>query len=318
MLPRNGATQVDAVAPTFWTGGVVSDPLSLFQQAFLELQFYPNSLLTKCAPDGNFFVKRVEGDYTVCSPVWAVTPNGTSEYAAFNAMLTDSSSGIPAPLVMHEGDTITVHQFATSGGMHIVVDDLTTGHSGTIVLYSAKAGPLNTPYSEERIGNALKWGIVHDAPNSFVWEIGHTSQFTNPSAQFCAPGSATNPPCYSYKIQSWLGFTPLRIKSVSFGDGSHPQDWAVVSDFGGPAEVDHYCGVRNYGAPFCWYPWYAHNGKDNAFTYGGNYSGTDTDYGKAFQFDQATNCSGPFGPNTTYCATPLKYAAQSGASATGQ
>src|SRR5437660_10930971 len=34
VLPTNGAMQVDSGGPTFWIGGTVSDPNSLFRQAF--------------------------------------------------------------------------------------------------------------------------------------------------------------------------------------------------------------------------------------------------------------------------------------------
>src|SRR6185437_591238 len=43
VLPSNGSFPVDAVGPTFWFGGTVNDPNSLFGQAFEELQFYPNA-----------------------------------------------------------------------------------------------------------------------------------------------------------------------------------------------------------------------------------------------------------------------------------
>lgn len=46
VLPTDGRVQVDSVRPTFWIGGTASDPNSLFNQAFLELQFYPNSITT--------------------------------------------------------------------------------------------------------------------------------------------------------------------------------------------------------------------------------------------------------------------------------
>ncbi len=306
VLPTDGATRVDSVGPTFWIGGSVSDPHSRYGQAFLELQFYPNSLINNCAAGGGFNVTFAPGVYTACSPVWEVSPKGNSEAAAFNAMLTDSATG--GPLVMHAGDTITDHQYITpaADGMHITVTNLTTGHAGTIVLNSKVDGPLMPAYSVQKLGNALQWGLVDDAPNSLVWEIGHTSPYTQPGGQFCLPDSATKPPCYSYDVPTWLGFHPLLIKSVTFGDGSSAQGWASVSDFGGAAEVNASCGAANYGTPFCTYPWYAYNGAAKAFTYGGDYPGTTKDFGQASQFQQTKNCPGPRGPNTTYCATVLK------------
>jgi hypothetical protein len=190
---------VDAVGPTFWIGGTVTDPDSKFNQAFLELRFYPNSITTGCPAGGGFDVTFAPGVYTACSPTWQVSKHGNSESAAFNAMLTDNATG--GPLMMYAGDTITDHQYVTpaADGMHITVTDVTTGHSGTIVLNS-KHGPLMPAFSLQKIGNALGWGIVNDAPNSLVWEIGHTSPYTNPASQFCLPGSATKPACFSYDV----------------------------------------------------------------------------------------------------------------------
>jgi hypothetical protein len=252
VLPSNGtSTLVDSVGPTFWIGGTVTDSRSLLGQAFLELQFYPNSLVNNCASGGGYNVSFDPGVYTVCSPVWEVSQHGNSESAAFNAMLTDSASG--GPLVMHQGDTITDHQYVTpaADGMHITVSDLTTGRSGTIVLNSKVDGPLMPAYSVQKLGNALGWGLVDDAPNALVWEIGHTGNFTSPAGKFCLPGDATKPACYSYNVPTWLQFQPLLIKGVTFGDGSSAKNWAAVSDFGGKAEVNQYCGSANYGTPFC-------------------------------------------------------------------
>lgn len=304
VLPSDGAARVDEVGPTFWIGGVVSDPNSLGGQAFLELQFYPNSLVTGCSAGGGFNVTYDPGVYTACSPVWEVSQHGYSESAAFNAMLTDTVTG--GPLLLHAGDTITDHQYITSAadGMHITVTDLTTGHTGTIVLNSKADGPLMPAYSVQKLGNALNWGLVDDAPNSLVWEIGHTSPYTTPASQFCLPGSATKPPCYSYDVPTWDQFNPLQIKGVTFGSDQSAKSWSVVSDYGGEAEVNQYCST--YGSPFCWYPWYAYNGTDKAFTYGGDYPGTTKDYGQALQFDQTLNCPSPYGPDTTYCSTVLR------------
>jgi len=306
VLPTNGSVPVDSVGPTFWIGGSVSDPNSLFGQAFLELQFYPNSITTGCAAGGGYKVNYAPGDYTVCSPVWEVSPHGHAESAAFNAMLTDAAGG--GPLVMHAGDTITDHQYITPAqdGMHITVTDVTTGHSGTIVLNSKVDGPLMPAFSVQKLGNALGWGLVNDAPNALVWEIGHTGNFTTPAGQFCLPGSATKPSCYSYDVPTWLKFSPLQVKGVTFGDGTSAKSWSVVSDFGGEAEVNQDCGAGNYGSPFCTYPWYAFNKTDNAFTYGGDYPGTSNDFGQATQFQQQENCVSPAGPFPQYCSTVLK------------
>ncbi|HWD84106.1 MAG TPA: hypothetical protein VG321_00035 [Solirubrobacteraceae bacterium] len=303
--------QVDAVGPTFWIGGSVTDPNSLFDQAFLELQFYPNSITTNCAAGGGYNVTYSADTYTACSPVWEVSKHGNAESAAFNAMLTDSATG--GPLIMHAGDTITDHQYITAAndGMHITVTDLTTGHSGTIVLDSKTNGPLMPAFSVQKLGNALGWGLVNDAPNALVWEIGHTGSYTTPAGQYCIPGSATKPPCYSFDIPSWLTFSPLQIKGVTFGNGSTPKSWAAVTDTGGEAEVlgNSFVGPTTcsaYGGPFCSYPWYAWNGTLNAFTFGGDYPGTTNDYGKALQFAQTEDCTSPNGPYPQYCATVLK------------
>jgi hypothetical protein len=307
-LPGNGERfPVDAVGPTFWFGGPVKDHTSLFGQAFEELQFYPNALVKTCTPNGGFIVSHVAGVYTVCSPVWALHATGNPpvyhEPAAFNAMLTRGNSR--RPLVMHARDSISVHFFVTSAadGWHITVTDRTTGSSGTIVLNSKKDGPLMPAYDRSQLGNSLPWGAVHDAPIAFVWEIGHTSPFTHPSSAFCWPG---DPGCYSYDAPAWQAQEPpIHIDGVTFADGSHPGAWAVVSDYGGKAEITDTSETGStcsgYGGPFCIYPWFTKNA-DGSFSYGVDYATTVKDYGKADQFAQQPHCGGPFGPNSTYCA----------------
>jgi hypothetical protein len=318
VLPTNepGTTEgqvgeVDSVGPTFWIGGTVSDPNSLFGQAFLELQFYPNSITTGCTSGGGYNVTYSANTYTACSPVWEVSPHGNAESAAFNAMLTDRATG--GPLVMHAGDTITDHQYVTAAkdGMHITVTDLSTGHSGTIVLNSKQDGPLMPAYSVQKLGSSLGWGLVNDAPNALVWEVGHTGSYTTPAGQFCLPGSATKPPCYSFDVPSWLTFQPLQIKGVTFGNGSTAKSWSAVSDTGGEAEVLGTSWVgpttcNGYGGPFCTYPWFAWNKTLNAFTYGGDYPGTTNDFGQALQFQQSENCASPADGSPQYCSTILK------------
>jgi hypothetical protein len=304
VLPTGAASAVSSVGPAFWFGGVVSDPKSLFGQSFVELQFYPDSIVKNCAPNGGFSLQFSANTYTACSPVFRVTSSGASgkfkEPAAFNAMLTDSAA-LQTPLIMHGGDTITVHWFTTSAqdGYHVTVTDLTTQHSGTIVLNS-NTGPLMPAYDTQAVGNSLGWGLVNDAPNSFVWEIGHMSVFGSAPGAVCNPGQTG---CDSYNAPSWAGMNPVRIVSVTFGDGSSPQAWGVVSDVGGEAEVKASCG--NYGGPFCIYPWYTLS-SSGAFHFGVDYADTRKDFRQALQFQQTLQCGGPFGAASTYCSTILK------------
>jgi hypothetical protein len=107
--------------------------------------------------------------------------------------------------------------------------------------------------------------------------------------------------CDSYNAASWAGFLPIQIKGVTFGDGSSPTSWAAVSDQGGKAEVLANCSA--YGGPFCIYPWYSLG--SSGFHYGVDYPDTTRDFGKANQFTQTKQCGGPFGANTTYCATTI-------------
>lgn len=303
VLPSDGAFPVSATGPAFWFGGTVTDPKSLFGQSFVELQFYPDAIVTSCGQDGGFEVKYAPNTYSVCSPVWKLTSTGQKgtfhESAAFNAMLT-SGTGSNNPLLMFAGDTITVHWFVTAAqdGFHVTVTDLTTGGSGTIVLNSSSSGPLMPAFDTQTIGNALGWGGVFDTPNAFVWEIGHESVFTNKGA-LCNPGQVG---CESYDAPAWAGTSPIQIQSVTFGDGSQPTQWAAVSDLGGKAEVLASCSA--YGGPDCIYPWYS-LGKAG-FHFGVDFPDTLEDFGQANQYQTTTQCGGPFGADTTYCDTILK------------
>jgi len=234
--------------------------------------------------------------------VFKVTQNGRNflETAAFNAMLADGNSA--SPLIMKAGDTITVHWFITpaADGFHVTVTDVTTGHSGTIVLNSNTDGPLMPAYDTQQIGNDLQWGIVFDAPNSFVWEIGHASIYGPSRGATCQPGQ-TN--CNSYDAASWAGFSPIQIQGVTFGDGSSPKNFAVVSDQGGRALVTGSSFCSAYGGPFCIYPWYTLG--TTGFHYGVDYPDTLKDFKKVDQFETTTQCPSPFGANTDYCSTIL-------------
>ena len=205
ILPTDGKFPVAGTGFGFWFGGTVTDPnpKSLFHQGFLEVQFYPDTLVSKCFQNGNSNFTFAKNTYTVCSPVWSVV--GNNEPAAFDAMLR--KAGTSGPLVMHGGDTVTLHYYGTSAhdGAHIDVVDLTTHEHGSIVLRNKRTGAMNPAFDKQKIGNALGWGIVHDAPNSFVWEIGHRSDFSQRPGAFCAPGHNG---CESYNWRAWRETTP--------------------------------------------------------------------------------------------------------------
>ena len=181
------------------------------------------------------------------------------------------TAGGSGPFVMHALDIVDVHIWATSptaAYQEQVTDETTQQTSGLIVLNSPGDGPLTPEFSTQEIGNALDWGGVWDTPMAFVYEIGHSDEFGSTPGAFCVPGQ-TN--CGSFNFANWAGQTPIRIMNVTFGDGSHPRDWAVVSDTGGKAEVlgNSFVGPTDcakYGGPYCIYPWFSWDG--SALNYG--------------------------------------------------
>jgi hypothetical protein len=312
-LPTDGTVPVSAVGPTFWFGGAVADanPHKLGQQGFLELQFYPDSFTKNCFSNGGFSLEHAPNIYTACSPVWTLAKQGKgiAEPAAFNGMLTDR--GGKNPFVMHAGDIVDVHIWAPSSGsayQEQVIDETTNSKSSVLVLISPRDGPLTPAFNTNEIGNALDWGGVWDTPMSFVWEIGHADLYGAHPLQFCVPGQTF---CDSFNNDSWAGFTPIRIFDATFGDGSHQENWAAVSDTGGIAEVlgNSFVGpteCTGYGGPYCIYPWFSTD-TGGALNYGVDYPNTANDYGQATQFDQNLDCpdDGLFSGGT-YCDTILK------------
>ena len=311
-LPADGTYPVEDLGFGFWTGGTTTDenPKALFGQAYQELQFYPDSMLTKCTSGGGFVVQQAPNTWTSCSPVWQVVKSGNNyiENAAFNGML--SLAGTSGPLVMHSGDVLDIHYFVTSAndGWHITVTDRTTHQtSATLVLNSKENGPLNPAFGMQKIGSSLGWGIVHDTPDAFVWEIGHGALYGTPPAKFCLPGNVI---CNSYDAAHWAGTSPIRIQSVTFADGSKADTYATASDYGGADEIRTLGNCPVYGAPYCMYPWYASDG--GAFTFGVDWPGTKRDFGQVAQYQTVLACGGPFGPKSTYCVTVIKSPKKSG------
>ena len=313
-LPAGGTFPVTSVGPTFWFGGTVKDsnPAKLGGEGFLEMQFYPDSLTTNCTANGNFIVKHEVGVYTVCSPVWTLAQKNSgkiTEPAAFNGMLMNASG--TGPFVMHARDIVDIHIWAPSPNApyNEQVGDETNGETSSVLtLVSPGDGPLTPQFSTQQIGNALDWGGVWDTPMSFVYEIGHSDIYGPQNGALCLPGQID---CGSFNNANWAGQQPIRIFNVTFGDGSHPQHWAVVSDTGGKAEIvgNSFVGPTDcsgYGGPYCIYPWFSWDGQ--AFNYGVNYPNTVNNFGKEGQFAQKQKCPAVsvFPGDPTYCDTIIK------------
>jgi hypothetical protein len=312
VLPADGAVPVSSVGPTFWFGGTVKDtnPAKIGGEGFLELQFYPDSFTTRCTPGGGFQVKHQPDVYTACSPVWTLKERKGHiiEPAAFNGMLMNGTKS--GPFVMHARDLVDVHIWAPSrdASYREQVTDRTSGErSSVLVLNSPTDGSLTPEFSRQQIGNALDWGGVWDTPMAFVYEIGHSNIYGGHPGQFCVPGQTF---CGSFNHANWAGQQPIRILNVTFGDGSHPRNWAVVSDTGGKAEVLGHSFVgptkcSKYGGPYCIYPWFSWDG--SAFNYGVNYPNTVERLRQANQFQKRPTCpsTGVFS-GTSYCDTIVR------------
>ncbi|MFL5860463.1 MAG: hypothetical protein ACJ780_06760 [Solirubrobacteraceae bacterium] len=85
----------------------------------------------------------------------------------------------------------------------------------------------------------------------------------------------------------------------------------TVSDTGGKAEVlgNSFVGptgCTSYGGPFCTYPFYTQG--SSGVHYGTDFPNEVNDLGAVDQFAQTQECGGPFGPDSTYCDTPVPIA----------
>src|SRR5262249_41648240 len=69
VLPTDGSHLVSDTG-IFWFGGTVNEPASRFGQAFVELQFYPDSVVKKCFDNGGYSQTFARNTYTACSPIW--------------------------------------------------------------------------------------------------------------------------------------------------------------------------------------------------------------------------------------------------------
>ena len=155
VLPADGTFPVSSVGPTFWFGGTVKDtnPHKIGGQGFLELQFYPDSLTTRCTPTAASS-SSTRPTYTRRAHLSGRSRSRRAriiEPAAFNGMLMDAAGS--GPFVMHARDIVDVHIWAPSpdAAYREQVTDETSGQtSSVLVLNSPGDGPLTPAFSTQR------------------------------------------------------------------------------------------------------------------------------------------------------------------------
>jgi hypothetical protein len=327
------------LGPTFWVGATMSDPSSLANSVFSELQFYPDSKLlpqtgndinTACTPLG-FNVTPAANTWSICEYAWGLysTPDGFAETPAYVGVV-DTSTNANQPLYLHSGDVIKVHVFTSTDAHHDakqVITDVTTGKSGSLTMFSDATtgagsaanpnkgdGPLRLPYSKNTTDNAMPWGVVLGTPMAFSWEIGHSNFYTHPFQSECVPGQWD---CQSYDVSKsgWGAVAPFKLISVTF-EVNHkqiaPDSWATNDSQGGAFEDDVWCGgygPDETGTTLCSFPYYTYNNHSKTVDFGTSYPGTKFDYGGGeAQYAQEATCPGPltseFGFDY-YCDTRL-------------
>jgi hypothetical protein len=338
-LPKSSSSRsLLDLGPTFWVGATMSDPSSLANSVFSELQFYPDSKLlpqtgndinTACTKLG-FNVTPAANTWSICDFAWGLysTPQGFAETPAFVGVV-DTSTNANQPLYLHSGDVIKVHVFSPAGGgaARQVITDVTTGQTGSLTMISNATtgagsvanpntgdGPLRLPYSTNTTNNAMPWGVVLGTPMALSWEIGHSNFYQHPFQAECVPGQWD---CQSYDTSNsgWGAVTPFKLMSVTFeakGQQVTPQSFATNDGEGGVFEDDEWCGgfgPSETGTTLCSFPYYTYNSSTKTVDLGTSYPGTEFDYGGAeAQYTQEPTCPGPltdeFGFDY-YCDTTL-------------
>lgn len=280
--------------------------------AFLELQFFPPGLeVSNTQWSALLHINSYERSNSCIEPTTA----------AF--ITTDGTPGGPK-LLMNNGDDLVVTMRDTGNGLEIVINDLTTATTGTMVASGANGFFHTDPdtcaqspfdyhpeYSTAKPGNVLPWGaIAPNVDNSFEtghWELcGDAACTTKPDG-----GDADDSNFITVRgiggtlnTDSDLDGTPY---NTNWPDGSanHPSSLIIGSpdDNGfGPLSFDgtnylegynriSFVTATNFGtAPF--YPFYSQAGTGTAcrINFGNDITGTTTnDFGKTAQYGTTIN-----------------------------
>ncbi|MCI4351852.1 MAG: hypothetical protein L3K14_00455 [Thermoplasmata archaeon] len=301
-LPADGTyTQGDFYA-TIWFGGVVYDPGSISNQAYLELQLYPappmftgpGSGANDCLPNGAFNPVYTPGSniWFACAIVWQVT---STENAAFAGPL--DVHGTTSILEFRSNDHLFVNltgvaQSATQP-WQITLTDTTTNNYGTVALQNGSK-ILPPYYSTAAAANVLAWGASQPGAVAFSYEIGHALNPVIPAGGTyggCYPGDLA---CDSYWPGRWAQSGQLQLTLPIMGlaaSRTFPTQIGLSSSAGGESWINNTgagstCTGPNWStATNCIYPWYIYRGQNYSLTFDANNLTNDThDYGNWYQF----------------------------------
>lgn len=288
-----------------WLGMALNDPYAWMDQAFLELQFYPDQTWYNPGPLAPNLT--VNGAWVAASVVWQIQASTGAENPAFYEPMYLGGTPGPAFLNMTQGDQIVVQMtgWSTSPtGEVLAVHDLTNGQSSSVTLYNATGGyPLDPSYATNTFENGLEWTPGGEYPVSFAFETGHAANGEYPennSYGGCSPGVRSTPadpaaPCPSYDPGSWANTTlrPWKLQAPTFFNANatdHPAQVAFTQDFGGISLESQLSGGAcngQAGAAWCSYPWWSYYCGSHSFAFGAtDYTGVTSDFGKYDQFAQ--------------------------------
>jgi len=136
----------------------------------------------------------------------------------------------------------------------------------------------------------LGWGLVDDTPNSFVWEIGHMSDFSTLPGSSACPGQAgcgllrhRRTGLASARSRSNRSPSPMARRRTRWAGGQrlrrHRRSQPVLPQLRRPVLFLSVVCLQTAQA--------------RAFTYGADYPGTQFDYGQAAQFATRRNAAAP-------------------------
>ncbi len=256
-------------------------------EGFLELRSTPTRASRPARRGRLLRAPRGRHVHRVLARVVARAARGRHrEPAAFNGMLGERR---PAPA--RSSCTAATSWTSTSGRRRCSdayreqVADETTGRRRRARPRQPDRRSADAAVRHQRDRQRARLGHVWDTPMAFVYEIGHADELRRASRRVLHP----RPGVLRVVQPRRTGPASSRCGSSTstFGDGSHPQHWAAVSDTGGKAEVlgKSFVGpttCAGYGGPNCIYPWFSWDGQ--AFNYGVDYPNTVDNLGGAAQF----------------------------------